>query len=230
MLRDEHWVVPPRSLFPVVVYPHTGMGQTTSGVRAVLSIPRVYSLFRSIVSGPSQQRTYVRDYVHARPGDRILDIGCGPADVLEYLPADVHYDGFDLSESYIERARWRWGDRGTFRCAKVDAGVVGAGEAYDVVLANGVVHHLEDAEAESLFRVAHDALKPGGRLVTLDGCYVAGQSAVARYLLSRDRGRNVRAAEAYEALARRVFSDVTLHIRHDLLRIPYTLLIMECRR
>lgn len=162
-----------------------------------------------------------------KPGDRVLDIGCGPADILEALPP-VEYHGFDLSADYIEAARKRFGGRGTFHVEAVDAEQVKQYAGFDLVLATGVVHHLTDAEALDLFRVAAAALKPGGRLVTLDGCLVEGQSPVARWLLKRDRGQFVRGQAAYLALARAVFSKVQPTVTTGLLRIPYTHLVMEC--
>jgi len=91
-----------------------------------------------------------------------------------------------------------------------------------------VVHHLDDAGAARLFQFAQRALRPGGRLITLDGCYVPGQSAVARWLLDHDRGKFVRDAAAYRQLASGEFSRVETHLRPDLLRIPYTHLIIRC--
>ena len=101
---------------------------------------------------------------------------------------------------------------------------------FDVALALGVVHHLDDAEARQLFQTAHDALRPGGKLVTLDGVFAPHQSAVARYLVRRDRGKFVRSEEGYVQIASQVFSAVKATLRHDLLRIPYTHIIMECVR
>ena len=43
-------------------------------------------------------------------------------------------------------------------------------------------------------------------------------------------GRFVRHAEEYVALASTSFSTVHSTIRHDILRIPYSQLILECRR
>jgi hypothetical protein len=76
--------------------------------------------------------------------------------------------------------------------------------------------------------LAKAALKKSGRLVTLDPCFVEGQSPIARFLLSRDRGQNVRDAEGYRALMSSTFDSMASHIRHDLNLFPYTHLIMEC--
>ena len=55
---------------------------------------------------------------------------------------------------------------------------------FDIVLALGVLHHLDDDEALTLFQIARDAMKPGGRLVTIDGVWTDDQSHIAKYLLS----------------------------------------------
>lgn len=206
------------------------MAQTTDGLRAVLSLPEVYSLFRWLVLDERRQREYVKEYLRPRSGQRVLDIGCGPADVLGCMPEGLEYEGFDLSEQYIEQARRRWGSRGTFRCARVDEATLERPGAYDLVLSHGVLHHLEDGDASALFRLARRALRPGGRLVTTDPCYVPGQSPAARYVISKDRGRNVRDAAGYVRIARGVFSEIEEHVRHDLLRIPYTHLVLVCTR
>ena len=66
-------------------------------------------------------------------------------------------------------------------------------------------------------------------MVTLDGCYIQGQSRIAKALLRRDRGNFIRDPSAYLKLADAHFSDVRSDVRHDLLSFPYTLLIMTCR-
>jgi hypothetical protein len=98
------------------------------------------------------------------------------------------------------------------------------------VLAIGILHHLSDEEALKLFRLAQSALKPGGCLVTLDGCYIDNQPRLARYLISKDRGEHIRTLDAYRALASRVFSKVVTHLRSDLLHVPYTHLIMKMEK
>jgi SAM-dependent methyltransferase len=197
-------------------------------LRNILARARVYSLFARLIGAERGRRLHIERYIRPRVGDRILDIGCGPADILEALPA-VEYHGFDLSAIYIEAARKRFGGRGQFHVEAVSAELVRKYAGFDLVLATGVLHHLTDDEAVNLFRVAKAALKPGGRLVTLDGCFVAEQPRIARYLLKKDRGEHIRDEATYVSLARQVFTDVTPTLTHDLLRIPYTHLVMECR-
>jgi SAM-dependent methyltransferase len=195
-------------------------------LKALLDNPRLYSLFRRLVGRDSARAVYAREHLRLEAGERVLDLGCGPGDILQYLPA-VHYVGYDINPRYIERARRRFAGRGEFHCGAVHEGLESGG-GYDVVIAHGILHHLDDRAAGALFRVARRALRAGGRLVTFDGCFEPAQSAAARFFLSIDRGRHVRTPEGYERLARAEFDEVRTFVRRDLIRIPYTHLIMEC--
>ncbi len=198
-------------------------------IRPILDRPFFYDFYHKLIGAEYRNRVIADEYVRAQPEDRLLDIGCGPGNMLPFLPA-CGYMGFDANESYIASARRRFGKRGEFVCDRVSCQAVQRFGVFDIVLAFGLTHHLDDSEAQDLFRLAHTALKPGGRMITHDGCYVPGQSAAKRYLLSRDRGRFVRTQEQYERLARSSFSDVKSDLREDVLRIPYTTLIMVCTR
>jgi SAM-dependent methyltransferase len=172
---------------------------------------------------------YARQYLDVQPGQRVLDLGCGPADILSVLP-ECDYVGVDVEPRYIESARARYGGRGTFRCLSVEDFVVEAPKSFDLVMANGVLHHLDDRQAGTMLGLAAAAMKDDGRTVTLDGCYADGQSIIARTLLRLDRGKFVRERPGYLHLAHPHFAHVQSEIRHDLLSVPYTLLIMTCRR
>jgi SAM-dependent methyltransferase len=200
-----------------------------SGLHRILNRAAAYGLLQKLLLRGGSRERYVREFVRPFAGCRVLDIGCGPADILEHLPATLaEYAGFDMNPAYIEAAQRRWGNRGRFRCLKVDAAAIGEGDRYDIVLANGIVHHLDDAEARTLFSIARRALRPGGRLVTYDNVYIENQHWFARWLIARDRGKAVRTREAYEALARGSFRQVESAILHDTLRVPYTILVMSC--
>ena len=194
--------------------------------RSILAMPWAYRLFGKLVIH-NGRRIYVREYIQPTPGMRIMDIGCGPADILSELP-DVEYVGIDISSKYIDAARHRYGARGTFYCEDIADTVVRQPASVDLVLATGILHHLDDAETVHLLTTAKKALRQGGRFVAFDGCWVPDQSTFAKWIIGKDRGLHVRAPEAYTALARQVFGHVESHVRHDLLRIPYTHHITIC--
>ena len=81
------------------------MPQTTTGVRSILSAAVFYDLFQRLVGADSLRETVASDYLLVGPHRRILDIGCGTAEILRFLPDDVEYVGFDASPEYIESAR-----------------------------------------------------------------------------------------------------------------------------
>jgi SAM-dependent methyltransferase len=196
--------------------------------RPILNLPWAYQMWGSVVGSDGYRKTLAKEHIRARPSDRILDVGCGPGSMVPYLPRS-EYVGFDANPDYIQQARRRFPEA-HFTCDRVNEYNLPQSEYFDIVIALGILHHLEDKEAVQLFRMARRTLKPQGRLITLDGVWVAGQSRFARFLLSRDRGRFVRRAEQYVALASTSFSTVNSTVRHDMLRIPYSHLVLECSR
>jgi SAM-dependent methyltransferase len=205
-------------------------GGVVRGLRSILALPGAYRSFARLIGAHSARAIFAAEYVRPLRRQRILDIGCGPGDLVPYL-AGAEYVGFDSSAEYVASARATYGGIGaSFVHDRVGPHLVGRFSSFDTVIASGVVHHLDDADAIQLFEIAHASLRPGGRIVTFDGCYADGQGALARAMLSHDRGRYVRSAEEYVGLASKVFPDVRATVRHDLLRIPYTHVIVEGTR
>ena len=87
-------------------------------IRSVLSFPSFYRSFSNKV-GANARSLYVEKYIRPGEGDRILDIGCGPADILDFLP-NVEYLGFDMNQRYIKEVTRRCGNRGSFLCKKLN--------------------------------------------------------------------------------------------------------------
>jgi 2-polyprenyl-3-methyl-5-hydroxy-6-metoxy-1,4-benzoquinol methylase len=203
------------------------MAQVTSGVRAVLSHPAVYEAFQRMMGAKRGREWIVHDLIRPFAGMRILDLGCGPAEILGSLPEDVSYTGYDMSADYIAAAQAKFGDRGTFHCRQLEQTEVATLEPFDLVMGIGVLHHLDDVTARQFMTLAKAALKPGGRVSTLDPCYAPGQNPIARFLISKDRGQHVRHEAGYRALTDGIFTTVTGSVTHRAW-IPYTHWSMEC--
>lgn len=205
------------------------MTQITTGFRKILNNPFVYNLLQTLVGSKNARQQYVTHFICPNRNDKILDIGCGTADILNFLPSYVEYYGFDLNSDYIEYAKKIFGNRGNFLCANVNDIRTDSFPQMNIILATAILHHLDDDEVITLLSKAKSLLKKNGRLLTLDCCYINNQSKIARYIINKDRGQNVRSDENYKILALQVFKEVKLYIKHDLLRIPYTHAIMECQ-
>ncbi len=202
------------------------MAQTTSGIRSILSHPKVYAAFQHIVGSARVRRELIDTYVAPQPGLRVLDVGCGPGVLVDYLPG-VDYTGTDLSEAYIDAAQRQYGQRGRFFVGRVDDLDPDELGKFDVIIAKSLLHHIDEDEALHLFDVAATTLVERGRFVTLDAAYTPDMSRASRFVVSRDRGQSILSPQGYEQLARSRFGHVDVAVHHDLLRVPYTHVFMS---
>jgi len=169
---------------------------------------------------------YIANFVAASPSTTILDIGCGPSAILEYLD-NIQYTGIDISEKYIDDARRRFGDRATFHCTSVDEFPNLDDTKFDCILLLGVQHHLSDDQLDALMRIIPTLLSPHGRVVTHDPVMTPMQNPVARLLMKLDRGRHIRNQNGYQRFIPPSLSVRSSHIKTDMLRLPYSVLFQE---
>jgi len=178
-------------------------------------------LYLALQKGVGADRVRYRclEEAELKPGDRVLDVGCGPAYYFDRLP-DVKYVGFDTSPAYIAYARKRYGDRGDFRCELLTEAHLAELRPVDVVLLFGLLHHLSDDDSATLLDLAARALGPGGRVISIDPCLHPGQGRISRWMSENDRGEYVRTPERFEALARASFGEVSAEVLDKVSRVP----------
>lgn len=191
---------------------------------AILEIPVMYNLVQKIFAC-DEGRQKVKNYIAANEGDTILDIGSGTSNVLDYIPPVTYY-GFDLNPDYIETARQKHAGKpnATFKCETINEATLPEhlSATCDLVLAFGVIHHISDAEVAKLFSMAHAALKPGGRLMTVDPTFIDRQNPLAKLLVGSDRGEYVRHANEYKRLYDEHFSGSFTQTIDNLSKFPYS--------
>ena len=204
--------------------------QSNAGLLRWLKVPFLYNLFQGVVGGNALRRRIIQNHARAKPGDKVIDIGCGPAQALQSLP-DVEYLGLDTNPDYIAFAMRTYGGKGTFivgdtRSLRGDSRFKDA----DIVIAIAVLHHLDDEEAADCIRFAYDALKRGGRLICHDPCWIPNQGMFSRCIMSHDRGRNIRTEQQYGQLAGKIFRNVHAWVNTKPMRIPYVTIVLECEK
>jgi len=209
--------------------------QDDHGIKRIFTFSWAYNLFQDLVGATKARKWVSERFWRVRVGQKVVDIGCGPASTVHLLPAGVKYVGFDISEEYISSARTK------FEGDPDKVFLVGMAEDYidhlpeqmqdaDLVVINGLLHHLDDNEALTALKLARASLAPEGKLVCLEASFLVSQATMARWVLKQDRGKNVRTEPEWKALVSQVFEKSESYILTGLLRIPYTLIVIEARR
>ena len=178
-------------------------------LRRVLDCPLAYDVCIGLFGVRASRKQIVDTVVRPVPGMRLLDVGCGTGAILDFLPAEIEYVGYDIDPHYIEAAQRKYGTRARFFCASVsDAAARMTGtNPFDVAVVLGVLHHLDDGEIALLMDDIDMLLKPGGALITgSDPFWSREQTWLERFIVSQDRGTHVRTIDAYRSLIGRRFT------------------------
>lgn len=204
------------------------MAQRISGAYRLITIPSIYKALMFSLGAESAITRYVTEILQPTPGMKMLDVGCGPANVLAYLPA-VDYTGIDLNEKHIAFARERYGDRGRFMVGNAAGDLKQHEQSFDLINVSALLHHLGDDEAVSLFKSLTRLLKQNGRIVTFDNVWLPKQRVAVKLINALDSGTNIRTPEAYLSLLGGLELNIETRIFNDLLRIPYDHFVMIAR-
>lgn len=206
--------------------------QDTHGLKSILSIPLIYDAFQNLVGARRARRWVAQRIWRLKGGEKVVDIGCGPGEAMDDLPANVRYIGFDLSEAYVEAARKKYGSRGTFYVGTAESFLSGDLSGLmdaDLVFCTGLLHHLDDPEVRAVLQLARRILRPDGRFVAVEPTFLEHQGMASEWIMRQDRGCNVRTEADWKTLLSQEFETHSTTVLTGLLRIPYIHIVLEGR-
>lgn len=154
----------------------------------------IYDPVQRWLVGEDRLKRALLEQAAIRPGDRVLDLGCGTA-TLSLLIKRLHpasrVVGVDPDAPALERARTKV--RGAGVSVQLDRGLAEAlpyrDGAFQRVVSSFVLHHLDRERKLEAFRELRRVLSPGGSLHVLDFGRPRGVAAGAlARLIHRGRG------------------------------------------
>lgn len=217
---------PPSILTRVKIRQSGALVAERAGMHRVLELSIVYTAFQSLISRPGASERMLQDLypeVGTRPL-RVLDIGCGPAAFFaRYRDVEgLDYVGIEPNGDYVKDATQRYPgiELHTGTVPQVRDRVMGP---FELVVLEGVLHHIDDATAREALAFAGEVLVSGGRIVALDPVLLPRQNPIARALARLDRGKHVRTLEGYRELAVDALPNLKVEVRSlsGQLRLPY---------
>jgi arsenite methyltransferase len=142
-----------------------------------------------------RRRRLVREALAVAPGERVLDVGCGPGFYLAELADQVgptgSVTGIDASPQTLALARRRTQGRGNVMLHQADATALPVPDAgFDAALSVQVLEYVADPDAA--LAELHRALRSGGRLVIWDVDWATVS------LHSSDAARTARVLRAFD--------------------------------
>jgi len=142
------------------------MSQLVFDEQAAQKIEAIYR-----IGDASRRRRIVREALAASPGERILDVGCGPgfycAELAEQVGPSGSVVGLDGATAMLALARRRCADRDNVELHESDATSLPVEDAgFDAALSVQVQEYVADVTAG--LSELHRSLRPGGRVLVFD--------------------------------------------------------------
>ena len=129
-----------------------------------------------------------------RPGDRVLDLACGPANQLAMvarLNPEAQFVGVDLSEPMLEQARALVSQKGltniTLRTLDITDLSDFPDASFDAVISTMALHHLPDARSlDRAFAEAARVLKADGGVYLVDFGHLKSERSIRYFAQQYD--------------------------------------------
>jgi SAM-dependent methyltransferase len=197
----------------------------------VFNNPKLYRIFQFAITSHRTSEVIRLQILKPDSVAKILDFGCGVGHYSDKFP-DAEYLGIKPLARCVEQARKNYknsnlkfivGDHNNLKFIP--------NSSYDLIIAIGVLHHLDHSIFVEFIKESYRILKIGGRRTTIDPVRHEKQSRISRWVVQRDRGIWVRPPEGHLNTINEYFCNNTSYeIFDNLLRIPYDHIAIEATK
>ena len=203
------------------------MSQRSNILHNLINSPSVYKLIQKFMLGTSFRKKIIEKNIKKK-NVNVLDIGCGPAEIIDYMP-DCNYYGYDIDERSIRYAKKNYSNKNYhFFCKEFRKKEIKKLPKFDFVILFGIMHHLDSKQVNSILGLCKKKMKKNSKLLTEDPIKIKNQNFIARFLINNDRGINVREKSQYLKLLRVHFRKLKSKVTHQ--PFPYTWFTTICKK
>ena len=154
---------------------------------------------------------------------KILDIGCGTANILNVLSNNLKYYGFDANKKCIIYAKNKYINQNFF-CKIFNEKNSKIVPKVDVIILNAVLHHLDNKEITLLLELLKKKIKDKGKIIIIEPFYSRITFSFANILVKirdkigeYDRGNFVRSINEYKKLISKKLKIKKVQVEYPLL-------------
>lgn len=204
-----------------------------SGLKKLLKIPCVYYLLMNIFGAKNAALWLSERFYKVQSGAKITDIGCGPGSLLRnymhLFPSNILYHGIDPSKDYIASAKKEFGQSANFHHGTTKTFINDSRfKDSDLILCSGVLHHIDDSQAKSLFDFVHCNLRTKtGRFLSIEPVHLMKETLLSKWMMNKDRGMYIRSEQEWKNLMKNSGLQYNTNIITGLIRIPYNHILIE---
>ena len=204
------------------------MSQRKNQIYNFINNPLIYKIIQGVMSGTSFRNNIIKKNI-TKNNLKILDIGCGPAQILEHIPQCDYY-GYDIDRRSIQYAKKKYHQKNYhFYCKKFNKTELKKLPKFDFIIFFGILHHLSNKEVHEILKLCKKIMKKNSKLLTEDPILLENQNIIAKFLIKKDRGLNVRKKQQYIDLLKKHFKKIKNEVTHQYF-IPYTWFTTICSK
>lgn len=195
-------------------------------MKRILAYPRIYNLYQSLIGANAYLKHFSETFIETEKYVRMLDMGCGTANIVPFLSSKIDYLGIDFSQKYINYASRKY-SKHTFLCGNIcEQNQING--AFDIIISKGVMAGLNDIELLKMFDVITSLSNKNTRIILSDMNHRNDSSVFEKFIQRHERNKELRSKDDYIRLISQKFKIDKITELNNVYRIPYSRIVFEC--